>query len=862
MEPDEDAVDGDADAERLQQQQQQQQREEQQEELQQQELQQERHELAGTNGEVEGDESEQTATAMLVAAQRGRDPDAGEAAADVVLEQEALFSVGRMAEVLESGNDGKRGVVLMEMQQLLDHCLEDTLKILVPVLCLHVHEWVVDLQLAAAEALLDVVHKVIPADVAKMISAASFRVVKTATVDTVYESWGEILVAVLPAVSWSDEELIRVLALIDAHANRSSEVSRKLAARVVGAMSLCLEPTQVETHIMTRTLRLCADNDVEVRGMSTESLAFVGARVSKEVLSDQIWPQLARLLEDYSSRIRAATLRSIARILEAGRNAGADDTALGRLLAPVFLRHCQFARTSASEDQRLVDDDSYLLLEIFSEIFGELLLASSAFMPTEDMWLDAHKAYMKMSTCNGPVVRRHCAYNLPGVAQVMGSRQQNELTTVLEFLSRDPDPETRWNLAAGIHESMRYLLGKDSVEMLLKGFTAVLHDDNPLVRMNAVGHISEGIQCFVQFAPGFQPEKHLDPLFQNLSLLSEGNWRTQETLARQLRECSHVIPAKILRASVLPILYRMAEESTHCVRRASMEAVIVAIHNLTSSEQEEISNLFRIEWAQGGVFWMRVAYLDSARFAADIFSKARFQRLFARYALKLAGDPVSNVRLRLAVHMRAIAYACQDMPEFQSAMRSLQDDDDEDVLTELRGFDSHLRSIQSARAKLDTEDQHKVKLEDDAERAKTQDSEQRALRGPAAYAKSLLNSTGEKSTSLKKVVTQKARAPYASNSGKTLASSSPRILSSSVTSQPHAESDAGGRGGPSGGAGARAVASSGDGRHTMNDADAPSMEQVRSNHANLSSAVTSKTGSDQVKNKGLKKLLSMFRGKK
>eukprot|EP00184_Porphyridium_aerugineum_P001535 CAMPEP_0184705314 /NCGR_PEP_ID=MMETSP0313-20130426/33942_1 /TAXON_ID=2792 /ORGANISM="Porphyridium aerugineum, Strain SAG 1380-2" /LENGTH=51 /DNA_ID=CAMNT_0027166619 /DNA_START=18 /DNA_END=170 /DNA_ORIENTATION=- len=50
------------------------------------------------------------------------------------------------------------------------------------------------------------------------------------------------MVAVIPFVSWNDDELIRVLALLDAHANRTSEVSRKLAARVIGSMSLCVTP--------------------------------------------------------------------------------------------------------------------------------------------------------------------------------------------------------------------------------------------------------------------------------------------------------------------------------------------------------------------------------------------------------------------------------------------------------------------------------------------------------------------------------------------------------------------------------------------------------------------------------------------
>lgn len=70
---------------------------------------------------------------------------------DMPLDHEALFSVGKMAELLENGTDHERGIILFEIQQLLDHCLEDTLKILVPILCLHVHTWSPELQLGASE---------------------------------------------------------------------------------------------------------------------------------------------------------------------------------------------------------------------------------------------------------------------------------------------------------------------------------------------------------------------------------------------------------------------------------------------------------------------------------------------------------------------------------------------------------------------------------------------------------------------------------------------------------------------------------------------------------------------------------------
>jgi len=749
--------------------------------------------------------------------------------ADTALEQEALFSVSRMADVLETGNDTKKQGVLYEMQSLLDHCFEDTLKILVPVLCLYVHEWNHELQLVAAESLLEVVHKKIPADVAKMISAASFRVVKSATIDTIYESWGEILVAVLPSVSWSEEEMTRVLALVDAHANRTSEVSRKLAARVYGALSLSLAPDKVNDLILSRTLKLCNDPDVEVRGMSTESLAFLGSMVPSSILRNVLWPELSKLMEDQNARIRAAALRSVARVLESERNSGTDTSVLAELLCPVFLQHCYFAESAAAEDQRLVDDDSYLLLEIFSEIFGELLLAASPFMQDDAAWVDAQKSFVGMSTCNGPVVRRHCAYNLPGVSQVIGARERVELTTVLEFLSRDPDPETRWNLAAGVHDSIRYLLDDETCEMLLKGFVSVLHDDNPLVRMNAVSHLSDGIHIFVEGVAGFSAETQLTSLFQNMSLLTEGSWRTQEILAIQLKECAYITPSGILKTSVLPILYRMAEESTHLVRRACMDCVAQVLFYVDPEEQEELANLFRIEWAQGGVFWMRNAYLDGVFFASKLFSKERFVHLFARYSLKLYLDPVSNVRMRLASIMRDLAYACSDMKEYTSALRMLKDDEDEDVCHIMEGIDVYIENL-----KKDTKD---LDEEDNRRRHKEQ---------------SLAKKSPRKATSGEKLIEQKRASNVSSKPSRVTSPSAIAPVNSLAGASP-ASPMLKGKNSPTTDTGM--VNSK---LNTAGDFDAASAE-VQSNHSNLSSAVRAKP--EGKKPSGFKKFLAAFKRK-
>mmetsp|Transcript_12692 Transcript_12692/g.38905 ORF Transcript_12692/g.38905 Transcript_12692/m.38905 type:complete len:871 (-) Transcript_12692:229-2841(-) len=630
---------------------------------------------------------------------------------ELSLDHEALFSVGKMTELLEHGSDHEKSIILFEIQQLLDHCLEDTLKILVPVLCLHVHTWAPELQLAAAEALIDVVHHEIPADVAKMISAASFRVVNRAVVDTIYESWGEILVAVLPNVSWNEQELERVIALIDVHARRNNEISRKLAARVLGALCVCLTPEKVEKHILQRALDLCEDEDIEVRGMVTESLQFIGAALSIDVTETKIWPKILQLLEDPDARIHAATLRSIAHLLETHRESEGDKPLYTEQLPPVFLKHCEFSRKAAAEDQRIVDDNSYLLLEIFSEVFGPFLASAYKHITDENQKKDVYKAFLAIATCNGPVVRRHCAFNMPGVAKSFGNKFQVELSNIVEFLSRDTDAETRWNLGAGIHITTSILVAKSTVDNLFKSIVGLLRDENPLVRMNTLQHFSDLLYALMMDGE-YSSASKLSPVFRNLRLLSEGNWRTQELLAQQLDQAATFIPHEALKANVLPLLFQMAEESTYLVRKAATGAIVKSLRYIPQvDERQQLVENFCVEWAQGGVFWMRNAFLEGAETAFRVYSRSLFKQFFAAQILRLCGDPVPNVRLRLAQLLCVVGIALEDEPQFAGVVQMLKLDEDEDVQDAISRLSEDLEKARSREDEYQMEDQKRLAQE-------------------------------------------------------------------------------------------------------------------------------------------------------
>lgn len=610
------------------------------------------------------------------------------------MENDALFSVSRMAELLDSGTDSQRTVILFELQQLLDHCLDDTINVLIPVLCKNVHKWAYELQISSTEALLDVLNQEIQPASSKLICEAAFRVIRQSRSEDLFEAWGEILVVGLPNVKWDNQEELREISeTLDSFASDEDDVSRKLAARVYGSFAACLKPDEVETLILPRSLELASDPDLEVRGMVAESLAFIGAVVHIETTEKRVWPKICSLLMDPDARIHAATLRTLAHILEAHREKNSHSVLYSELLGPVFARECEFVRKAATADQRTVNDEIYLLLEIISEVFGQLIFAMHPFFPDDSARKDAYKAFLAMATCNGPIVRRYCAYNIPGVSKSIASRFSTEMSSIVEFLSRDTDSETRWNLAAGIHETAAVLANKSSIDNFFKSVIALLQDENPLVRMNTLEHFFPLLQSLTKESE-LGSMRRLAPVFENLTLLSEGNWRTQELLAKQLEQACILVPPDTLRANVLPLLYQMSEESTYLVRKAAMPAIAKALWCIpTPQERYEATQNFRVNWAEGGVFWMRMAFVDCAFAASKYYSGQLFRRTFSASLLRMAEDPVPNVRLRLASTIHHLEFSCRDMKEFAAAVEALKTDNDVDVSEAMVGYDDRAAEL-------------------------------------------------------------------------------------------------------------------------------------------------------------------------
>lgn len=613
----------------------------------------------------------------------------------VVLNDDVLTSVANATLVLLDGSDLERLAVLFQFPQFLEHCPDDTLTIMVPEICRDAVRWKEEVQMAAAEALYFVVNMHIPESVAKRIVIAALRIIQMSESGDVFDAWGEILSMMLPQVKREDVLSLVVPATVD-RASSTTVESRRLAARIIGSLNDALTAKELEEQFLGQAMRLCDDPDPSVRAMIAQSLASVGSKLPVRISEKQLWPKLNTLMADENARVRAAAMRAVARSAEAHKAEALTSPSFQSMLLPTFLRECANASTVASSDLRIVDDDTYLMLEIFSEVYGYLLCAVHPLFANEEIWNTALNALRRMVTCNGPTVRHWCAFNVPAVALVCGVKRPEKIRGVVHALSADTDVETRATLAAGIHETARVLGNGDLRDEILNAIANLMTDQNPQVRMNSLAHFSELLTLLANGGdddsqnvnPNAKdsPARELTPIFQSLETMSHDSWRTQELLAKQIDQCANNIPQDMLCEHVAPLLFQMARESTYLVRRASISALVSVVRFIPDvRRRDHILKHFRSEWARGKVYWTRLAYIDGSTVALKVLSNRLFTHLFASELLSLSRDAVANVRLRLTRLMPEVAVSCGTKTAFKTAMETLLSDSDEEIRKEAEG---------------------------------------------------------------------------------------------------------------------------------------------------------------------------------
>lgn len=633
-----------------------------------------------------------------------------------MLNDDMLTSISSATVVLLDGSDVERMAILFQFPQLLQHCPEETLQIMVPEICRDVLRWKDDLQMATAEALYFVVNMKVPHSIAKRVVIAALRVIEMSENSDVFDAWGEILSMMVPQVKRDSVLSLVVPATLDRAKSNSLE-SRRLAARIIGAITESLNPKELEEVFLKNSLQLCTDEDPSVRAMMAQSLVTVGCKISWKTIETQIWPILEHLMQDDNGRVRAASMRAIACTAEKHKEKSRTSKSFKSFLLPMFLKWCKNSKEIAGSDLRNVDDDTYLMLEIFSEVFGHFLIAVSSLMKKEEYWDIVLISYRQMVTCNGPTVRHWCAFNLPAIALTCGEIRPQKILGVVNSLCTDSDVETRATMAAGMHETTRLLSDGPLRKEIFESIPRLMTDENSHVRENILKHFSEVLLLLRKHSKSdisgsSSSSNDLGPIMKSLGNMSDDNWRSQELLANQIGESAYLIPQDLSCEFVAPLLFQMARESTYLVRKSSISALIRLIRQIPdTSRRDHILKHLRSTWARGKVFWTRIAYIDGCTEALKSLSSPLFKSLFYSDLMSLCKDPVPNVRIRLARLMPRLSIFFGKKRSFNESLQTLLSDKEDDVRKEAENARKLIKSMPALTKEEKAEDLEKEAME-------------------------------------------------------------------------------------------------------------------------------------------------------
>jgi len=628
---------------------------------------------------------------------------------------------------------------LYQFPQFLEHCPGETIGTMVPKLCECVETWPEDAQYSAAESLFTMADLSLSGSTSKCMCEAALKLLETCS-GRVFEVWGELLCMVLPMLEKTD-----VLALIGPackeRAVSEQEESRRLAARIIGSLADLLSDSELQEHeFVSIAVKLCDDKDSSVRTMIALSLGSLGSKVSVGIAEKDLWPQLSKLRRDQTDvRTRAQALRGLSKSAEAHKDSAMTCKTFETMIVPEFLAECEQSASVASKDLRTVDNDTYAMLETFAEVYAFFVVAAGEHLAADQAsWTTTTLALRRMVTCNGPTVRHWCAFSMPAIALTFVKLgKPDRLKGVVLALATDVDVETRATLAAGIHEVLRSVKSLQLRDETVKSVCSLMTDLNNQVRQNALANFSEMLHLLagVERAdggvsippPALQQQQQrkpddvpvaaapsgpnevmkFSPVFHQLNLLSQESWRTQQLLADQLADGMVFIPQDILCDNVAPVLFQMARESTYLVRKSSMKALARCLRCISDTRRRDhIVRHFRTEWARGKVYWTRLAFIDGCAAAYDVFSRRLFRSLFSAELLELAGDPVANVKLRLATALCAMMPALHKEGNFAAAVDKLCSDKDPQVAMEGRRLLEAMRAYEGP-----SEEEKKQELE-------------------------------------------------------------------------------------------------------------------------------------------------------
>ena len=211
----------------------------------------------------------------------------------------------------------------------------------------------------------------------------------------------------------------------------------------------------------------------------------------------------------------------------------------------------------------------------------------------------------------------------------------------------------RQTLAASLHEIAKMLGGGKLVELELVPVFEEMIQDVELVQMGVIKYLAEFLKmlsepCRVSYLPLLHDILHSTNPF---------NWRLRQSLSVQLPDLLSLPPPQSVYVTLFPLVMTLLQDPVASVRRDCFKGVAKMVSLLFEQSKEggisvthfdavvrSVNSLARGEAYHSRQLWAELCYRLLRELSRDLFEK-----FFIDGLLALSMDPVSNVRVAVAV---------------------------------------------------------------------------------------------------------------------------------------------------------------------------------------------------------------------
>mmetsp|Transcript_561 Transcript_561/g.747 ORF Transcript_561/g.747 Transcript_561/m.747 type:complete len:868 (+) Transcript_561:62-2665(+) len=474
---------------------------------------------------------------------------------------------------------------------------------------------------------------------------------------------------------------------------------RDRACEALVKVASLLNETEVQTNILTVVLLLAHDENEQHKIVASKLLSSLANILGSLLCQEFCAPELLHLADDPKCGVRKAAIQSFGKVAMV---AGEETTK--KKLFPSFrsLSKDQVWSVRKSVVEQLVEmaeaSDKKETAKMFSSMFEELAgdasrwVRNSAFEVLgrlihtlgEDSPRSLISWFCKIPSLASTKIDQECtffcAYNFPAVCKTVGFNRYPDLATAFEHLCKDVRFPVRRALACSLHEMSQILGPHATEEYLLEPLDKFLKDATNEVRQGVL----KGLGTFLAMV---KPEKRDDylPTVWQIVRSSQRNWRFREIIAQQLVCFSRVFSKKSVEESVSGLTTFLCLDDVAVVRNAAVVAVPHVLNRLCEGGEAECkackSFIDKITaLADSKTYKERQLFVFICEAMMAIPARHTvFEKSFLSLLLKLAVDPIANVRISFTKHILPSAKESKLKGKFEEVLGKLINDKQTDV---------------------------------------------------------------------------------------------------------------------------------------------------------------------------------------